>query len=65
MPLSALYDARVYVGEARGFGRRVQGHALGGAWRLEQGVEGVWREKYGGRKQEEGEVAVASSPSYK
>lgn len=27
--------------------------------------QGVWREKSGGRKQEEGEVAVASSPSYK
>ena len=28
-------------------------------------VGGVWREKSGGRKQEEGEVAVAPSPSYK
>ena len=27
--------------------------------------QGVWREKSGGRKQEEGEVATASSPSYK
>ena len=65
MPLSTLYNEREYVGEARGFGRRVQGHALGGAWRLEQGVQGVWREKRGGRKQKEGEVATAPSPSYK
>ena len=27
--------------------------------------QGVWREKSGGRKQEEGEVATAPSPSYK
>ena len=28
-------------------------------------VGGVWVRKHGGRKQEEGEVAVATSPSYK
>ena len=37
----------------------------GRAWRCEWEVGGVWREKSGGRKQKEGEVAVASSPSYK
>lgn len=37
----------------------------GGARRLEWEAGGVWREKSGRRKQKEGEVAVASSPSYK
>ena len=37
----------------------------GGARRLEWEAGGVWIRTYGTQKQQEGEVAVASSPSYK
>ena len=47
-----------------GAGRKVGWHGEGRGV-LCRGVGGVWREKSGRRKQKEGEVAVASSPSYK
>ena len=47
-------------------GRREIGDvAWGEAKRCVQGIGGVWREKSGRRKEKEGEVAVAPSPSYK
>ena len=52
-------------GGGRGFGGISKEHSLGEARRCVQGVGGVWREKSGRRKQKEGEVAVATSPSYK
>ena len=58
MPLYGMFDVRVYAGGS-------EEHALGGARRCVQGIGGAWIRKSGGRKQKEGEVAVASSPSYK
>ena len=56
MPLYGMFDVRVYAGGS-------EEHALGGARRCVQGIGGVWIRKSGGRKQKEGEVAVATSPS--
>ena len=58
MPLSGLFEVRVYAGGS-------EEHALGGARRCVQEGGDVWWGMAGGRKQEEGEVAVAPSPSYK
>mgnify|MGYP007102184350 CR=1 FL=1 len=52
-------------GRSEGGRREEGGVASGEARRCEWEAGGIWVRKYGGRKQEEGEVAVASSPSYK
>ena len=49
---------RVFVGRSEGLCEELLGGGGGKG-------QGVWREKSGGRKQEEGEEAVASSPSHK
>ena len=47
-----------------GQGRSEAGHGKGQGV-VSGRVGAVWVRMYGGRKQEEGEVAIASSPSYK
>ena len=47
-------------------GRREEGGvASGEVRRCEWEVGGIWVRMYGGQKEKEGEVAVATSPSYK